>query len=758
MKSLFSAEFRFMFPSPVAKDTSGNRLKEDIKDPQGTLTKTVSYQYDVLSQLARIVKPDADFIEFTYDARGKRQSFKDFKGNSPSNYSYDPLYRLDEVIQPDALHTLYGYDSQDNLASVLDAKGNTTSFVYDDKGRVYQELSPNSGTTTYQYDPAGNVIAKTDARSITVSYSYDAFNRLTLIDFPTDTDIVYTYDTCTNGKGRLCRVVDQSGTTDYSYSPKGELVQEDRLILGRNYTTGYQFDGNGNLEVLTYPSGRIVNYSYDNADRVTSVLTTAPSGAQQTVASSISSYPFGGVKALTYGNGLVRSVGYNKQYRITSIKTGSVQDLTYAHDPNGNILDIIDHVDPNENESFSYDALNRLESATGPWGNLEWTFDNVGNRLSYAVAGGTTNYGYYMGTNRLESLTGATSATFTYDANGNLAAAGSRQYQYNENNRLVRVTDGIVLGDYSYDALQYRVTKESAGTISIFHYGLWGELIEETHTDGSVIAGYSYLNGEPLAKFDGDTVLHIHTDHLGSPSMMTDASAASVWSIAVQPFGGSTVISGTESLNLRFPGHYYDEEIDIHYNINRYYDPVVGRYTRGDPLGLKGGLNSYLYANNNPVRFIDPKGLIPKPPSGTWCGPSFDPNKKGDWPRNTRTPPWSSPEPCDPNAIQKAIKNVEEVGGEACAGTYEPPRSEGGDTSRKYKGGYDGKEKRYWIIPTGDPCVDFCRCEHEVSHGREYLVNPPRPNEGDKDWENRMECAAYRHQKNCLENCKSSKK
>ncbi len=155
-------------------------------------------------------------------------------------------------------------------------------------GRVYQEISPDTGTTTYQYDPAGNVISKTDARGITVNYSYDALNRITLVDFPTDTDIVYTYDTCTNGKGRLCQVDDQAGTTTYTYSPKGELVQEDKLILGVNYTTGYQYDDNGNLEVLTYPSGRTVTYVYDNADQVTTVLTTPSGGAQQTVASSIS--------------------------------------------------------------------------------------------------------------------------------------------------------------------------------------------------------------------------------------------------------------------------------------------------------------------------------------------------------------------------------------------------------------------------------------------------------------------------------------
>lgn len=75
------------------------------------------------------------------------------------------------------------------------------------------------------------MIAKTDARGITVNYSYDSLNRSTLVDFPTDTDIIYTYDRCRYGKGRVCHVQDYVGTTTYDYNRKGEIIREDRLIL-----------------------------------------------------------------------------------------------------------------------------------------------------------------------------------------------------------------------------------------------------------------------------------------------------------------------------------------------------------------------------------------------------------------------------------------------------------------------------------------------------------------------------------------------
>ena len=65
---------------------------------------------------------------------------------------------------------------------------------------------------------------------------------------------------------------------------------------------------------------------------------------------------------------------------------------------------------------------------------------------------------------------------------------------------------------------------------------------------------------------------------------------------------------GTFDLPLRLPGQYFDKETNLHYNYYRDYDPGIGRYEESDPIGLKGGLTTYAYANGNPLSLIDPTG------------------------------------------------------------------------------------------------------------------------------------------------------
>ena len=155
-------------------------------------------------------------------------------------------------------------------------------------------------------------------------------------------------------------------------------------------------------------------------------------------------------------------------------------------------------------------------------------------------------------------------------------------------------------------------------------YGLNGELLGEYRQDGSTVNEYIYLNGQPLALLNQGQAYTLHNDHLGTPQVMSNAQGQKVWQAHYDPFGNATVnedVDGdgqTISLNLRFPGQYYDQESGLYYNYFRYYDPATGRYLTSDPIGLDGGLNTYGYAYQNPIRYTDPKGLA-VPAAIGWC-------------------------------------------------------------------------------------------------------------------------------------------
>jgi len=134
------------------------------------------------------------------------------------------------------------------------------------------------------------------------------------------------------------------------------------------------------------------------------------------------------------------------------------------------------------------------------------------------------------------------------------------------------------------------------------------KLIGEYNSDGTPKNEYIYLDGTPLAVTNATQTLYIHTDHLGTPRRLADENGAIVWSWESEPFGESKAV-GIVEFNLRFAGQYFDDETSTHYNINRDYDPKMGRYVQSDPIGFDGGVNSYGYVGGNPMGSVDELGL-----------------------------------------------------------------------------------------------------------------------------------------------------
>jgi RHS repeat-associated protein len=107
-----------------------------------------------------------------------------------------------------------------------------------------------------------------------------------------------------------------------------------------------------------------------------------------------------------------------------------------------------------------------------------------------------------------------------------------------------------------------------------------------------------------------------HTDHLNTPRLVADSTGTTVWRWdQAEPFGNNPANDDPDGnqvafdLPLRLPGQYLDKETGLYQNARRDYSPGDGRYVESDPIGLYGGVQTYGYAENQPVRLIDPLGL-----------------------------------------------------------------------------------------------------------------------------------------------------
>jgi len=561
-------------------DVEGNRTREEVRDPSNVLKKYLDLTYDAYNNIYQIVNPDSTYTQYTYNERSERTAVRNPRDNTTS-FTWDALDRARTMTRPGSNLTSYNYDTQDNPSSIVDPNTFTTQYAYDDFGRLGQVVSPDTGTTKYVHDPAGNVTQMTDARATVVNYGYDALNRITSVQFPSDStqNIAFTYDSTsvTYGIGRLTGRTDTSGTYTFYYDAQGNMVREDKVVNSVSYTTQYTYNKNNILTSITYPSGRVVSYTMDTVQRVSQVSMTTQ-GTPVTLASSITYMPFGGSASLTYGNSLSLTQTWDNQYRLSSITAGSVLSLSYGYDASGNVTSITD----------------TIGSAPGQY------IDS-------------TTYAYESGTNRLTTITGTPTATLTHDANGNIITEGTRTFTYDLTNRLTAVTDNETeIVSYVYDARNLRVKKTTPAETRIFHYDVNGHLIAETDTAGNTLVEYVYLSDMPLAMVQPtDTVYYFHTDHLGTPRVITNSAGTVAWQAAYHGFGHAEVdVSSTITNNLRFPGQYFDAETNLHYNWNRYYDPRTGRYLTPDPIGLEGGIDPYVYTENDPVNYSDPEGLL----------------------------------------------------------------------------------------------------------------------------------------------------
>jgi RHS repeat-associated protein len=659
-------------------DNAGNRTSEATKDNAGALKRTLSRIYNQLGQLQTQTDAYTHPTGFTYDANGNADTTTDALTRVTDN-DHDPLNRLSRTLQDVGginAETKFAYDAQDNLTKVTDPKGLDTLYAYNGLGDLLQLSSPDTGLTTYTYDSGGNRKTQTDARNTTATYGYDALNRLTGITYPTTSlNVAYTFDTtqavCLTGetfsKGRLTKITDASGTTQYCYDRFGNLVRKHQVTNGVALTVRYAYNAAGRLLSLTYPDGQTAIYSRDGQGRTTGISVASAGGeCQQVLVSGVQYAPFGPATAWMFGDGSggSGSMGmeagspqgesscfypptvsrafsrtFNLNYQPVAIADTWIGGLSlgYEFDPVGNLskLRTAQQTDP-PLAIYAYDALNRLtDTKDGPTGTVieHYAYDATGNRLSLThPAGVTTPYTYPATSHRLDSV-GATARS--YDAAGNTTQIGgtARQFVYDDTGRMSQVKAGsTVTMQYAYNGKGEQVRKYLGTANTYTVYDEAGHWLGDYSNTGVPIQQAVWMDDLPVGLMASNGLNYVEADALGTPRVVIDPVrdvAIWKWDLTGEAFGNTAPNQNPDGdaiqfvFNMRFLGQRYDQASGLNYNYFRDYEAGTGRYSQSDPIGLDGGLNTYSYADQNPGVYSDPYGLNPVAGCaiGSWAGP-----------------------------------------------------------------------------------------------------------------------------------------
>ncbi len=437
----------------------------------------------------------ANVIEFQNE-RGKKyvQTYRNFG---------DPEERhLMSVGAPEAAASIAMKRNGLGQLTEVTQDGKTRSFVYNTKYFLSSQTDPETGETVYGRDAVGNMISRKVGTAGAIGFAYDGRSRLTTVTYPDTSTATRTY----YKDDKLQSVANAAATRSYLYDANKSLTSESLVVGTQTFTTGYTYTANDALDTVTYGTGQAVSYAPDGFGRPTQA---AP------YVTAISHHPSGAVSSMTYANGVQTAINLNNRLWPNTLKIGKAAplaamfDKTYYYDQIGNVL-AIDDTAIGSFPRMTYDNIDRLATATGPWvGTYTASYDGRGNITRQGWANGATEYlsrAYaYNGTSELLASVletrsnGTTTFAYGYDARGNVTAKGAQAFAYTDASTMRCAACGTAAEIlYDYDGANMRVRMQKSGATTYFVYGSSGNLLWE-QTPGASIKQYFYVGGKQVA-------------------------------------------------------------------------------------------------------------------------------------------------------------------------------------------------------------------------------------------------------------------
>ncbi|MBK8223167.1 MAG: hypothetical protein IPK73_19295 [Candidatus Obscuribacter sp.] len=266
---------------------------------------------------------------------------------------------------------------------------------------------------------------------------------------------------------------------------------------------------------------------------------------------------------------------------------------------------------------FQGSANKALTAATinGSPATLEWTQAFSGNAnlssgnnavpVSGTDGAGTTK----TDTHQIATI-GSPSATPTFDANGNMTSDGTNSYEWDAENRLIKIN---YPGTNNYSELVHdafgqliRLTETNEGTVYSTKAFVWDDEQTEERNENIAFKKKFFECGEET---DG-TPFFYAKDHLGSIREQTNTFGTATAIVAFDPYGKKyDCVSPSHGSTFLYTGHYFHNRSKLTLAPYRAYDASIGRWLSRDPIEEDDGFNLYAYVDNDPVNYFDELGL-----------------------------------------------------------------------------------------------------------------------------------------------------
>ncbi|WNG29417.1 DUF4123 domain-containing protein [Cystobacter fuscus] len=598
-----------------------DHMPQRLLTPAGTLFQ---FENDARGQVKTLILPGGARLSLKRDTKN-RLTEAGQEGEIPYRFGYDEQDRLLHITYPDGTYESldytedgkvaarrdragalrrYSYNSRGHLEACANPLGRRTALEVDEEGRLASITHPDGSRESFVYDPSSRKATQTTRDGRTVTRQLNANGHLEEIRWADGSSVRLEI----TPSGRLDAASNAQAHTAYTYDAEDRLRSEHTGEAGFTY----EYDKAGRLIALTSSRGTTVRYEYDPDGKPLCVRAWGKTISLEYEAS-------GAIQRLRYGAAVIEEqeharFGRRSHSRVTDGNNHCLSEQRYIYDACERLVVLYDRQSPEAwlERSFTYDQGSRLVSERVQQGNqsqqsIHHAYDANGNlildgsvRRQFGPMDEPRNHGDF----RIE-----------YDALGQVTRLpgphGELECRHNADGTLGELQASGVRWNYTYDALGRRITATDGQRT--WRYGwsglqlMWEELCEAPDTPPAR-REYVYLpqGVSPIAFHEAGQTYWMQQDARHAVIAVFDDEGRLAWRARYDSFGKAHIDVGRVRQPWRLAGQYEDEGTGLHYNLGRYYSPLLKSYLSRDPAWFKEGATGYSYCANDPWNHIDP--------------------------------------------------------------------------------------------------------------------------------------------------------